>query len=165
MNETEHIRVTVNGEVHEADVPPRLTLGDFLREHLGLVGTHYGCEHGVCGACTVILDGDSVRSCLTFAVQVDGTEITTVEGLAQDGELHPLQEAFWKNHGLQCGFCTPGMLLSALDIIRKYPLVDDNEIREHLSGNLCRCTGYQNIVTAVREAAVVIREGEKFSGA
>ena len=165
MPQKQKISVTVNGTVYDREVEPRRLLGDFLRENLGLVGTHYGCEHGVCGACTVILDGDSVRSCLTFAVQADGTEITTVEGLAQDGELHPLQEAFWKNHGLQCGFCTPGMLLSALDIIRKYPLLDDNEIREHLSGNLCRCTGYQNIVTAVREAAVVIREGDTSSGA
>jgi aerobic-type carbon monoxide dehydrogenase small subunit (CoxS/CutS family) len=151
------IRVTVNGQVYEKEVKPRLLLGDFLREHLGLTGTHFGCEHGVCGACTVVLDGDTVRSCLLFAVQADGAEIRTVEGLGDPKNLHPIQQSFWDNHGLQCGFCTPGMMLTALDLIEKYPLENDEQIREGLSGNLCRCTGYQNIVTSVREAAKQIR--------
>jgi len=151
------IRVTVNGSAHEREVEPRRLLGDFLREDLGLLGAHFGCEHGSCGACTVLLDGDSVRSCLIFAVQADGAEITTVEGLAEGDRLHPIQQAFWDHHALQCGYCTPGMLLSALDIIEKYPLEDEREIREHLSGNLCRCTGYDNIVRAVREAARALR--------
>jgi carbon-monoxide dehydrogenase small subunit len=132
-------------------------LADFLREHLRLTGTHLGCEHGVCGACTIFVNGDSVRSCLLFAVQADGAEIRTVEGLGEAKALHPIQQSFWKEHGLQCGFCTPGMMITALDLIEKCPLADDREIREGLSGNLCRCTGYQNIVTAVAEAAKVLR--------
>jgi aerobic-type carbon monoxide dehydrogenase small subunit (CoxS/CutS family) len=157
MSDMHKIKVTVNGKVYEREVEARLLLGDFLREHLSLTGTHYACEHGVCGACTILLNGDSVRSCLTFAVQVDGCEIQTVEGLGDADHLHPLQQAFWDNHGLQCGYCTPGMMMTAVDLIKKYPLSNDAEIREGLSGNLCRCTGYQNIVTSVREAAKVMR--------
>jgi carbon-monoxide dehydrogenase small subunit len=148
------IRVTVNGERHEeAAIEPRLLLSDFLRDTLGLTGTHVGCEHGVCGACTVLLDGDSIRSCLTLAVQADGCEITTVEGLGTPEALNLLQSEFREHHGLQCGFCTPGMLMTGEDLLRKYPLASDDEIREGLSGNLCRCTGYQNIVAAIRSAA------------
>ena len=143
----------MNGVPHERAVEPRLLLSDFLRYELGLSGTHVGCEHGVCGACTVLLDGAAVRSCLLFAVQVDGQEITTVEGLAPDGDvLHPLQAAFREAHGLQCGFCTPGILLTLVPFLRDHPSPDEREIREALSGNLCRCTGYQNIVAAVRLA-------------
>jgi carbon-monoxide dehydrogenase small subunit len=146
--------VHVNGRSYTERVPPRLLLSDFLRHHLGLTGTHVGCEHGVCGACTVLLDGAAVRSCLLLAVQIDGAQITTVEGLAGDGErLHPLQEAFREMHGLQCGFCTPGFLLSAVELLRDTPHPDDATIRRELAGNLCRCTGYQNIVRAVRRAA------------
>jgi aerobic-type carbon monoxide dehydrogenase small subunit (CoxS/CutS family) len=146
--------VTVNGARHQRAVEPRLLLSDFLRHELGLTGTHVGCEHGVCGACTVLLDGEAVRSCLMFAVQADGHEVTTVEGLA-DGSataLHPLQAAFREAHGLQCGFCTPGVLLSLVPFLRDHPHPDEGAIREALSGNLCRCTGYQNIVAAVRLA-------------
>ena len=149
--------VSVNGRPYAERVPPRLLLSDFLRHHLGLTGTHVGCEHGVCGACTVLLDGAAVRSCLLLAVQTDGAQITTVEGLAGDGErLHPLQEAFREMHGLQCGFCTPGFLLSAVELLRDQPHPDDATIRRELAGNLCRCTGYQNIVRAVRRAADLI---------
>jgi carbon-monoxide dehydrogenase small subunit len=148
------ITVHVNGRDYAERVPPRLLLSDFLRHHLGLTGTHVGCEHGVCGACTVLLDGAAVRSCLLLAVQTDGAQITTVEGLAGDGErLHPLQEAFREMHGLQCGFCTPGFLLTAVELLRDTPHPDDATIRRELAGNLCRCTGYQNIVRAVRRAA------------
>jgi carbon-monoxide dehydrogenase small subunit len=146
------IRVTVNGVVHEEIVEARLLLADFLRDTLGLTGTHVGCEHGVCGACTIILDGDSARSCLTFAVQTNGAEIVTVEGLGGIDALSPLQQKFREHHALQCGFCTPGMLITALDLLKKYPLASDAEIREGLSGNLCRCTGYEHIVRAVRAA-------------
>jgi aerobic carbon-monoxide dehydrogenase small subunit len=146
--------VTVNGVPYTRAVEPRLLLSDFLRHELGLTGTHVGCEHGVCGACTVLIDGEAVRSCLVFAVQADGAEVTTVEGLtAGDGPLHPLQEAFRDAHGLQCGFCTPGILMSMIPFLRDHPHPDEGEIREALSGNLCRCTGYQNIVEAVRLAA------------
>jgi aerobic carbon-monoxide dehydrogenase small subunit len=157
VTEKHKIKVTVNGREYEREVEPRLLLGDFLRDDLSLTGTHFGCEHGVCGACTVELDGDTVRSCLLFAVQADGCSITTVEGLGDPDRLHPMQQAFWDHHGLQCGFCTPGMMLTAIDLIKKYPLENDREIREGLSGNLCRCTGYQNIVTSVREAAKQMR--------
>jgi len=146
------INVTVNGVAYERAVEPRLLLVDFLRHTLGLTGTHVGCEHGVCGACTVLLDGDSVRSCLLFAVQVDGARVDTVESLGTIGHLNSLQEAFHEHHALQCGFCTPGMLMTATDLMRKYPLASDDEIREGLSGNLCRCTGYEHIVRAVRAA-------------
>ena len=146
------IRVTVNGAAHERTVEPRLLLADFLRGTLGLTGTHVGCEHGVCGACTVLVDGNSMRSCLLFAVQLDGCSIETVESLGTLNDLSPLQEAFREHHALQCGFCTPGMLMTATDLLRKYPLATDHQIREGLSGNLCRCTGYEHIVAAVRAA-------------
>ncbi|MBR0755665.1 (2Fe-2S)-binding protein [Bradyrhizobium jicamae] len=148
------VSVTVNGTKYDvSDVEPRLLLSDFLRETLGLTGTHVGCEHGVCGACTVLVNGDSVRSCLMLAVQANGAEITTVEGLGTPVALNTLQAEFREHHGLQCGFCTPGMLITGEDLLRKYPLATDDEIREGLSGNLCRCTGYQNIVAAIRAAA------------
>ena len=144
------IKVTVNGEDYEREVEPRMLLADFLRRELGLTGTHVGCEHGVCGACTVILNGDSVRSCLCFAIQTDGAKIETVEGLGTVDNLNPLQQSFQKHHALQCGFCTPGMLMTGVDLLRKYPLATDEQIREGLSGNLCRCTGYEHIVQAIR---------------
>lgn len=147
------ISVMVNEVTYQRAVEPRLTLVDFLRAELGLTGTHVGCEHGVCGACTILFDGQPVRSCIMFAVQADGHQIRTVEGLAEGDRLHPLQQAFWENHGLQCGFCTPGFLLTALDLLERIPDPSDVEIREALSGNLCRCTGYQSIVAAVRDAA------------
>jgi carbon-monoxide dehydrogenase small subunit len=150
MSTARAIKVTVNGVTYEHAVEPRLLLSDFLRHTLGLTGTHVGCEHGVCGACTVLLDGDSVRSCLLFAVQVDGARVETVESLGTIGRMNALQEAFHEHHALQCGFCTPGMLMTATDLLRKYPLVSDDDIREGLSGNLCRCTGYEHIVRAVR---------------
>jgi len=149
------IAMTVNGVRHERAVEPRLLLSDFLRHELGLTGTHVGCEHGVCGACTVLLDGDAVRSCLMFAAQADGHEITTVEGLAparSADSLHPIQAAFREAHALQCGFCTPGFLMTLVPFLREHPNPSEGEIREALSGNLCRCTGYQNIVAAVRLA-------------
>jgi aerobic carbon-monoxide dehydrogenase small subunit len=144
------IRVTVNGKIFELAVEPRLLLADFLRQSLGLTGTHVGCEHGVCGACTVLVDGDSVRACLMFAVQADGCTVETVEGLGRIGKLNSLQESFHAHHALQCGFCTPGMLMTATDLLKKYPLATDDAIREGLSGNLCRCTGYEHIVKAIR---------------
>jgi carbon-monoxide dehydrogenase small subunit len=148
----------VNGREHAGIVPPRLLLSDFLRHHLGLTGTHVGCEHGVCGACTVLLDGEPVRSCLVLAVQADGAEVTTVEGLAPDSErLHPVQAAFRETHALQCGFCTPGILMTVVALLRDTPAPSDEAIREGLAGNLCRCTGYQNIVRAVRRAAELLR--------
>jgi aerobic carbon-monoxide dehydrogenase small subunit len=149
---TRTIRMTVNGTACERSVEARLLLSDFLRGTLGLTGTHVGCEHGVCGACTVLVDGDSMRACLLFAVQLDGCTVETVESLGLPGRLNPLQEAFREHHALQCGFCTPGMLMTATDLLRKYPLASDDEIRAGLSGNLCRCTGYEHIVAAVRAA-------------
>ena len=147
------IELTVNGDARRAAVEPRKSLADFLREDLRLTGTHLGCEHGVCGACSVILDGRAVRSCLVFAVQAHGAEVTTVEGLAAEGELTPVQAAFQAEHGLQCGFCTPGFVVSATALLERNPDPSDEEIREGLSGNLCRCTGYQGILRAVRAAA------------
>ncbi|HEX2189094.1 MAG TPA: (2Fe-2S)-binding protein [Longimicrobiaceae bacterium] len=148
------ITVTVNGAPYARAVEPRLLLSDFLRHEIGLTGTHVGCEHGVCGACTVTLDGEAVRSCLMFAVQADGREVGTVEGLAPaDGPLHPIQEAFRDAHGLQCGFCTPGFLMTLVPFLRDNPAPTEQEVREAISGNLCRCTGYQNIVEAVRLAS------------
>ena len=147
------IGVRVNGTERRAAVEPRLTLADFLRDRCHLTGTHLGCEHGVCGACTVLLDGEAVRSCLVFAVQADGAEVTTIEGVAADGELSPVQAAFRDQHGLQCGFCTPGFVLSATAFLRDNPDPTDDEIRTGLSGNLCRCTGYQGILAAIRAAA------------
>ncbi len=146
--------VTVNGIQYERDVEPRLLLSDFLRQDLGLTGTHVGCEHGVCGACTILLDGEPVRSCLMLAVQADGAAVTTVEGLAPGAdELHPLQSAFREAHGLQCGFCTPGILMTMVAFLRDHPTPDEAEIRDALGGHLCRCTGYQNIVDAVKLAS------------
>src|SRR6187551_131362 len=146
--------MTVNGQAREGRVEPRLTLADFLREHCHLTGTHLGCEHGVCGACTVLMDGAAVRACLVFAVQADGADVTTVEGIASpDGALSPVQEAFRDCHGLQCGFCTPGFVVSVTALLRDNPKPTDEEVREGLSGNFCRCTGYQGIVNAVHRAA------------
>ena len=142
--------VTVNGARHDRAVEPRLLLSDFLRHDLGLTGTHVGCEHGVCGACTVLLDGDAVRSCLVFAIQTDGHSVDTVESLAAGGTLHPLQQAFHEAHGLQCGFCTPGILMTLVPWLESHPSPDEREIREAISGNLYRCTGYANIVKAVQ---------------
>jgi len=152
---TQRISITaiINGAKHSATVEPRRSLVDFLRHDVGLVGTHVGCEHGVCGACTVMLDGRTVRSCLLFAAQADGAEVTTIEGIATDEALHPLQMAFQQHHALQCGFCTPGMILAALELLRDNAEPSDEEIRVGLSGNLCMCTGYVNIVRAVRAAA------------
>jgi aerobic-type carbon monoxide dehydrogenase small subunit (CoxS/CutS family) len=158
MNKTRKITVTVNGESRQAAVEPRLLLADFLRQTVGLTGTHVGCEHGVCGACTVLVDGDSVRSCLMFAVQAGGRSVETVESLGSIGRMNALQESFHAHHALQCGFCTPGMLMTATDLIKKYPLATDDDIREGLSGNLCRCTGYEHIVKAIR--AVVGKSGD-----
>jgi carbon-monoxide dehydrogenase small subunit len=151
------INLTVNKKERRAAVPPRLLLSDFLRHHLGLPGTHVGCEHGVCGACTVIVDGVTARSCLMFAVQADGAEISTVESLGTIKQLHPLQQAFWEEHGLQCGFCTPGMLMVAHELLRKNPAPTEDDVREAISGNLCRCTGYQNIVKSIMTAAQTLR--------
>ncbi len=154
MTQTYPVSIHVNGRRYEREVDARLLLSDFLRHELGLTGTHVGCEHGVCGACTVLLEGEAVRSCLLFAVQCDGLELTTVEGLAQGpGDLHPLQEAFWEAHGLQCGFCTPGILLTVLPFLERNPQPTEAQIRQEISGNLCRCTGYQHIVDAVQLAA------------
>lgn len=153
MSEPVVIRITVNGVEYERSVEPRLLLSDFLRNDLGLTGTHVGCEHGVCGACTVLVNDDSVRSCLLLAIQLDGATVETAEGLGTPYSLHPVQKAFHDCHALQCGFCTPGMLMTTIDLLRKSPLANDDDIREGLSGNLCRCTGYQNIVRAVRQAA------------
>jgi aerobic-type carbon monoxide dehydrogenase small subunit (CoxS/CutS family) len=153
MAERRPISVIVNGQTYERRVEPRLLLSDFLRHELHLTGTHVGCEHGVCGACTVLVDEQPARACLMLAVQADGAHVTTVEGLASGEELDPLQQAFWDAHALQCGFCTSGMLISSLVLLRERPRPSDTEIREALSGNLCRCTGYQNIVKAVRLAA------------
>jgi aerobic carbon-monoxide dehydrogenase small subunit len=152
------IKLTVNGAAYERTVEPRLLLCDFLRMDLGLTGTHVGCEHGVCGACTIIVNGDSARSCLMLAVQADGAVLETVEGLGSIHKLNSVQQAFHAHHALQCGFCTPGMLMTVTDLLRKYPLATDEEIRAGLSGNLCRCTGYEHIVEAVR-ALVRQREG------
>ncbi len=147
------ISVTVNGVAHTADVEPRTLLVHFLREQLSLTGTHIGCDTSQCGACVVHVNGQSVKSCTTLAVQVDGASVTTIEGLAPEGGMHALQEGFWEKHGLQCGFCTPGMIMSAADLLKRNPNPTDDEIRHGLEGNLCRCTGYENIVRAVRYAA------------
>jgi carbon-monoxide dehydrogenase small subunit len=151
------IRVTVNGQPYEGAAEARTTLVDFLRGELGLTGTHVGCEHGVCGACTVLMDGQAVRSCIMLALQADGAELMTVEGLAVDGELHPLQEAFIECHGLQCGFCTPGFLMSVYELLQHTPDPDDDAIKDALGGNICRCTGYQQIVDSVRLAITKLK--------
>jgi carbon-monoxide dehydrogenase small subunit len=158
MSESRTIRLTVNGRCYEGVAEPRRHLADFLRQDLGLTGTHVGCEHGVCGACTVIVDGSALRACLVFAVQMDGAEVTTVEGLSgDDGTLHPLQQAFRDNHSLQCGFCTPGMLMTLVAFLGEHPEADEAEIRDAISGNICRCTGYETIVDAAQQAAGAIR--------
>ena len=149
-----NVSITVNGKLRTADVEPRLLLVHFLREQLNLTGTHVGCDTSQCGACTVLVDGRSAKSCTIFAVPADGSEVTTIEGLAAgDGQLHPLQDAFWEAHGLQCGYCTPGMIMSAVDLLNNNPSPSEREIREGLDGNFCRCTGYQHIVNAVQHAA------------
>ena len=157
MSDQITVSVTVNGTQYERAVEPRLLLSDFLRHELGLTGTHVGCEHGVCGACTVLFDGEPVRSCLMFAVQANGHEILTVEGLGTMDDLHPLQEAFREAHAVQCGFCTPGLLMSLVPFLEENPSPTEDEIREAISGNLCRCTGYQHIVDAVKLAAEKMR--------
>ena len=154
MSGAHSIAISINSKQYTRQVDARLLLSDFLRHEIGLTGTHVGCEHGVCGACTILFDGESARSCLMFAVQADGHSITTVEGLAEDaGHLHPLQTAFWEAHGLQCGYCTPGILMTLVPFLQKNPQPTEPEIRQALSGNLCRCTGYQHIVDAVLQAA------------
>jgi carbon-monoxide dehydrogenase small subunit len=147
------ITVTVNGQLHAGEVEPRQLLVHFLRDTLGLTGTHVGCDTSNCGACTVHLDGDAVKSCTVLAVQADGAEVTTIEGMGSEGDLHPMQEAFWAHHGLQCGYCTPGMIMAGADLIAKNPSPTEEGVREALAGNLCRCTGYHNIVKAVMSAS------------
>jgi carbon-monoxide dehydrogenase small subunit len=159
MADKHHIRVRLNGVEKQADVEPRLLLIHFIRDVAGQTGTHLGCDTTSCGACTVLLDGQPIKSCTLFAVQADGREIMTVEGLIQGGKLHPIQEGFHQEHGLQCGFCTPGMMMSALALLEKNPEPTEEEIRWGISGNLCRCTGYQNIVKAVQHASSKMREG------
>jgi len=154
------VSITVNGVTHTRDVEPRLLLAHFLRENLGLTGTNIGCDTSQCGSCTVLMDGVAVKSCTVLAVQADGSSITTIEGLTSDGKLHPVQEAFWEKHGLQCGFCTPGMIITVVDLLNNNPHPTDEEIRHGLEGNLCRCTGYQNIVEAVKYAAKVMPAAE-----
>jgi carbon-monoxide dehydrogenase small subunit len=154
-----HISITVNGRVRSGHVEPRTLLVHFLREHLHLTGTHVGCDTSQCGACTVLVDGRSAKSCTVLAVQADGAQVTTIEGLARDGQLHPLQEAFWEEHGLQCGYCTPGMILSAVNLLQDNPQPTEEEIRTGISGNFCRCTGYQHIVNAIRSAARKMASG------
>jgi len=156
---TEHISLVVNGVRRELDVEPRRLLVQVLREELDLTGTHIACDTSQCGACTVHMDGKSVKSCTVLAVQADGSDVTTIEGMATDAGLHPLQQAFWDNHGLQCGFCTPGMIMSAADLLARTTDPSDAEIRHAIEGNFCRCTGYQNIVTSVRAAAAAMRAG------
>src|SRR3954469_12885178 len=153
MSATAGVRISVNGEVREHQVEPRLLLVHYLRDRLGLTGTHVGCDTTNCGACTVHLNGEAVKSCTVFAVQADGAEVTTIEGLEHDGRLHPLQEAFWNNHGLQCGYCTPGMIMAAADLLQRNPNPSEEGVRPGREGNLCRCTGYHNIVKAVLDAA------------
>jgi aerobic-type carbon monoxide dehydrogenase small subunit (CoxS/CutS family) len=154
------VRLTVNGKAYEGRCEPRILLADFLRDTLDLTGTHVGCEHGICGACTILFNGEAARSCIMLAVQADGAEIVTLEGLADRDTLHPLQQAFHEKHGLQCGFCTPGMLIAALDFLRTNPSPTEEETREALSAVLCRCTGYQHIVAAVMAAAETMRQQE-----
>jgi len=158
MSETRKILVTINNKKYDEIVPVRVTLADFLRHQLGLTGTHLGCEHGVCGACTILFDGQSARSCLMLAVQADGHDVMTIEGIAPDDKtLHPLQESFRDNHGLQCGFCTPGILTTLIELLRDNPTPTEQDVRIGISGNLCRCTGYQNIVAAALDAAGRLR--------
>ncbi len=162
--EERKISLKVNGNLYEEVVETRMTLVDFLRERLGLTGTHVGCEHGVCGACTVLMNGQTVRSCLLFAVQADRAELNTVESLARGDELHPIQQAFWEHHALQCGFCTPGFLMTALALLKENPRPSPEEIRIAISGNLCRCTGYENIVQAIAAASAQMQGGNGADG-
>ncbi len=157
MSRLVDVRLMVNGKPCEGRCEPRTLLVDFLRDDLGLTGTHAGCEHGICGVCTILYNGEAARSCIMLAVQADGGEIVTVEGMARDGKLHPLQQAFHEHHGLQCGFCTPGMLIAAMDFLQTNPSPNEEEVRDGLSAVLCRCTGYQNIVAAVMAAAAEMR--------
>jgi carbon-monoxide dehydrogenase small subunit len=160
VSDVSTISVTVNGKTQQSEVEPRTLLVHYLRDTLGLTGTHIGCDTSQCGACTVLIDGVSVKSCTVLAVQAEGAQITTIEGLAQDGKLHPIQEGFWEKHGLQCGFCTPGMIMSACDLLKQNPNPSEEEIRHGLEGNMCRCTGYHNIVKAVQYAAAKMRGEE-----
>jgi len=162
---TEAIALVVNGVHHELEVEPRRMLVQVIREDLDLTGTHIGCDTSQCGACTVLVDGRAVKSCTILAVQADGSSITTIEGLAPDGGLHAIQQAFWEKHGLQCGFCTPGMIMAAADLLARNPDPTDQEIRHAIEGNVCRCTGYQNIVAAIREAASLMAAGRASAGA
>jgi len=157
MAQKMHVKIIINGKPYEADIEPRLLLVHFIRDIAGLTGTHIGCDTTNCGACTVILNGKAVKSCTMFAVQANGKEIITIEGLAKDGELHPIQEGFWVKHGLQCGYCTPGMIMAAYQLLKRNPNPTEEEIRWGISGNLCRCTGYQNIVEAIKYAAEKMR--------
>jgi aerobic carbon-monoxide dehydrogenase small subunit len=159
MAESVRVNVTVNGEARESEVEPRLLLVHYLRDVLGLTGTHIGCDTSNCGACTVLLDGESVKSCTVLAAQADGREVKTIEGMAENGNLHPLQEAFWEHHGLQCGYCTPGMIMAAADLLARNPHPSEEEVRHGLEGNLCRCTGYHNIVKAVMAAGEAMGSG------
>ncbi|AKA74400.1 (2Fe-2S)-binding protein [Saccharolobus solfataricus] len=158
MAQKVHVRITINGKPYEADIEPRLLLVHFIREVAGLTGTHVGCDTTNCGACTVILNGKAAKSCTIFAVQANGKEVLTIEGLARDGKLHPIQEGFWVKHGLQCGYCTPGMIMAAYQLLKRNPNPTEEEIRWGISGNLCRCTGYQNIVEAIKYASEKMRE-------
>lgn len=162
---THAISVTVNGTKRESQVEPRMLLVHYLRDVLGLTGTHIGCDTSQCGACTILIDDKAIKSCTVLAVQADGRELTTIEALARDGELHPIQQAFWEEHGLQCGFCTPGMIISTVDLLSRNPNPDDQEIRHALEGNLCRCTGYQHIVNSVRNAAAKMQGTANVSAA
>jgi carbon-monoxide dehydrogenase small subunit len=161
---TQRVRITINGQVHEADVEPRLLLVHFIRDVAGLTGTHVGCDTSNCGACTILVDGESAKSCTMLAVMADGAEVTTIEGMAQGAQLHPLQQAFWDQHGLQCGFCTPGMIMEASWLLARNPDPSEQEIREGIAGNLCRCTGYVNIVKAIQQAAEELRSTESTAG-
>ena len=156
-----HVKITINGKLFERDVEPRLLLTHFIRDVAALTGTHIGCETSICGACTVMANGLAVKSCTMFAVQADGAEIVTIEGMARDGQLHPLQEGFWEEHGLQCGYCTPGMIMCSHQLLARNAAPTEDEIREALDGNLCRCTGYQNIVKAVQSASRKIKQTQK----
>lgn len=153
----QHVTLSINGRDYSADVEPRTLLSDFIRHSAGLTGTHVGCEHGVCGVCSVLIDGKSARSCLAFAIQCEGREIETVESLGSQGNLHPLQEGFWAKHGLQCGYCTPGILMTAAELLRENPNPSREEIREAISGNLCRCTGYQTIIESIEHAVALMQ--------
>jgi len=155
-----NVSITVNGTTHALEVEPRALLVHALRDGLGLTGTHTGCETGQCGACTVLLDGKAVKSCMVLAVQADGHEVTTIEGIAPPGELHPIQQAFWEHHGLQCGYCTPGMILSSLALLEEHPEPDDDTIRHGIEGNICRCTGYNPILASVHDAAARMKRGD-----